>query len=121
MLKDGRATVLLTLVRSDFFFSFLLMTGIQIGPYILHFFNDGLVHFTSLKSRSPLLAITLGEIYYDKDNGKKRIETLCELIANYNTVRKYDTYRCNCHMFVDDALKALEFSASVERYVSLIF
>jgi len=59
-------------------------TGVQIGPYILHFFNDGLVHFTTLKSRKPLMAITLGDIWLNNVNNNN--STLQKNSVNNSTI-----------------------------------
>jgi hypothetical protein len=85
-------------------------TCIQIGPYVLHWYNNSLVKVDSVKSTNSLLALDVAVIDIDRNVSIKRNSSICkiiELAANYNMFKKYDLITCNCQHFVDDILKIL--------------
>jgi len=86
----------------------LVHVGVQIGSYIIHWFNDSLVHFTDIASNSPLLAVDVSQLDLEKPEDFAKIREMCKVCVDYNTNKKYDNKTCNCHFFVDDIMKSLD-------------
>ena len=62
----------------------------------------------SMANRNHLDTPVKLKILYDgRDNKKRLLEALCELIVQYNVHKKYSLFRCNCQHFVKDALQVL--------------
>jgi len=93
-------------------------TCIQIGPYVLHFFNNGLVHIGTFKTANALLALDVCEFEFKREEGKrfdKTISAIIELVEDYNMNKEYNLVNCNCQHFVDDILAILGIH-SLEKY-----
>jgi hypothetical protein len=88
----------------------LVHTGIQLGSWILHWFNDSLVHFTTTKATRPNCAVDVGSLQLDNESHVQRIHDMCRVIAKYNMEMQYNNTTNNCHKFTNDLLSALGFS-----------
>lgn len=86
----------------------LVHVGVQIGAYIVHWFNDSLVHFTDIASGSALLAADIGELNLNDLGDAAKLREVATICKDYNTTKKYDNKSCNCHTFVDDVLDTLQ-------------
>lgn len=62
----------------------------------------------SMANRNHLdTPVKLNILYDSRDNKRRLLKGLCDLIARYNVHKKYSLFRCNCQHFVKDALQVL--------------
>jgi len=90
----------------------LVHVAILIGQYIIHWFDDGLVHMTPIRSAHPNVAVEVGELDIQEVTDFERIKSLCYVISEYNTKMIYNNRSCNCHHFVRDCFHAMGFNLS---------
>ncbi|EFC38267.1 predicted protein [Naegleria gruberi] len=90
----------------------LVHVAILLGQYIIHWFDDGLVHLTPIKSSHPNLAVEVGELDIEEKKDQEKIKQLCFVISEYNTKMVYNNRNCNCHHFVRDCISALDLNFS---------
>lgn len=89
----------------------LIHSAIQVGSYVFHFFNDSLIHATTFRSKNPLAAIDIGEINIFKEEGEQTLQKLCQFFYEWNSQKKYDSMKCNCHHFTSSCMKVMKCKA----------
>ncbi|KAG2382683.1 hypothetical protein C9374_005263 [Naegleria lovaniensis] len=90
----------------------LVHVAVLLGQHIVHWFDDGLVHLTPIKSANPNVAIELGELDIEEKCDQDKIKQFCYVISEYNTKMVYNNRSCNCHHFVRDCINALDLEFS---------
>ncbi len=92
----------------------LLHACVFIGNYLLHFFDDGLVHFTPFKAKKPFVAVDIGELDLNNETDIQKLNKVMNICTEYNTQKKYDRLRCSCHHFTKDVCEALEMKSNFD-------
>ena len=87
----------------------LVHVGIQLGSWVVHWFNDSLVHITTTKATRPNCAIDIGSLDLEDDSDVEKIQNMCSVITRYNIEMTYNNYTNNCHKFTNEIIESLGF------------
>jgi hypothetical protein len=94
-----------------------------VGPWKLEWNETGVI-IPRKCVISEVTGITIGS-FTGVEKIKEKLESLADVITEYNALSKYDAETCNCQHFVDDVCKRLlggaqSFSGQLDAYVNSI-
>ncbi|KAL9654598.1 hypothetical protein ABK040_006660 [Willaertia magna] len=101
----------------------LIHSGISIGSYMIHWFDNSLVTLNKT-TKNPNCVVDLGELDLRVEEDVEKLDKLCELIVDYNVNRMYSPLKLNCQHFVIDCMRVLkmekEFGGQLGEYFKSI-
>jgi len=85
-------------------------TAIQIGPFVLHWLNNGLVKIDTFKVSNAILSLDVTKIIINRGIPLKddpTISSILDLVVDYNMTKHCHLISCNCQHFVNDVLRVI--------------
>lgn len=81
-------------------------TALQVGPWMIHWFDNGCVVIDQYCDNVATVTIDLGTAIIPA-NDKADIIKLIYTIIKWNTTKTYHCTRSNCQMFIEDVLESI--------------